>query len=369
MPQDSLYLINPGMAPSIYSGSEEYEENPRTRTKRRTRSVKRRGARKARRGHRAQKNRMPKRSRRGKIPKGFLKHPPRSWRTRPYHAAAEANPTYRYRRRKARKMSAEANPRKRRKASGRRRVRRSRSRAEANPRHKRGSRRVKRHSRNPGLPFVGGVWYKAPPLSAYRGNLIAGVGLGLLGVVDTQVVGMGVESMVRSFSGGKIPEAGVDAIRILGKIGGGSAISYMIGRFSGKTLYAQFHQAGVIVNVILDVIGTVIKYLVRGSAGIKMPAARASAKARTSGLDPVTLLGLGEISNAYGEFKLFEAVSLGHNLVVLRGNDGSYALGDPVAKEIVLRGDRKYVTAVVGDVMSARRKNASGFGEDYSIEQ
>jgi len=212
---------------------------------------------------------------------------------------------------------------------------------------------------------MGTAWYKAPRPSAYKGNLAAGLGLGALGLVDTHLIGMAVESGIRAIAKGNVPEWGVDAGRIVGKLAIGSGVSWLIAKGSGKTLYGQFHQAGVLLNVGLDAAGTLIKHILRATSPVSMPAKRM----RQNGLDPVSLFGFGEIANAYAESQVHQALAMGHNLIVLQGSDGSYALGDKVAQKILLRGEGKQIRAVVGAAMRATRKGANGLGEDYSVEE
>jgi hypothetical protein len=216
-------------------------------------------------------------------------------------------------------------------------------------------------------------WYSIPSMGMIKAKPWHTLGYGILGLVDTSLIGMGIDYLTEKLSTGEkpvdIPEYGKDAVRIIGKLAGGSAISYMISRKDGT--YASAHQLGVYVSTAFDVVGTSYKYINRYLQGAK-PAE--TLKQPVSPEQPAKLagaiLGFGSIIDAYDEQKLLKALKMDGVVVGSDGN-GRLALASAGTGNIIVQGSVQNVQPLIQKlkrVMFKQNDGKGGMGEDISIE-
>ena len=367
----------------------DYEDNPKKRSKRRKgrKSKKAKAPRKIKRRkvHRKAKKAAPvkvkrKRHKRRKhrastikfieAPKKAKRHKRR--KTRKHKKAVRK---HKRKARKTPKMSFQSNPRRRHK----------RRHARRNPTYPfvTNARKTKRHKRrwkarvwksNPfgsikGMPD----WMKFPSMADVKAKPWHAVGFGLLGIVDTGLIGKGIEYAI-SKSGTAIPEPAADAIRIGGKFAAGTAISFAIAKFGKNNSWAKFHQTGVYIGVIADTVFTVAKYVIRRFGANRYKVTTPIKMPMTAKGIAMNAFGLGSLGDLLEERKLVSALET-DGLVVAGNELGEVALADAVTGDIIVSGPADQMAPVVQAVQGVafytgdvNDDGESGLGEDITVE-
>jgi len=274
------------------------------------------------------------------------------------------------------------------------RRRRKASRYQSNPKHRKQSRRLL-HARiwraNP--MSLGGIkgkifgphWYNLPTMEQLKFQPWHAVGFGVLGLVDSSLIAMGVDYVFTKYGAKvKLPEPAKDITRIVvGRIIGGSAISYGIAKFGKNTMWAKFHQTGVYAGVILDVVGTSIKYIMRAVKGkkVKLAGEIPFQPQMNAQRFAASCFGLGSIMGAVEEQKLIASIQA-DGIVVATNGEGKVALANANTGEIIVSGPAESMTPIVqavqgvaiaydgdveGGVDGAVNPYARGYGAQHPV--
>jgi hypothetical protein len=376
----------------------DYEDNPKRKRRKGSRKGKKAKSGKPRRHKRRKGGRKAKKAVAPAAPKKRRKRRAKKAGRRKKRRARKVikfveapKKTRRHRRRKASKKKAVRKHKKRRKSK------KAKTMAfESNPRKKRRSRRkhyasnpVKRKHRRKKLRWKAKAW-KSNPFASIKGipawmklpskneigkgwGAAKNIGFGILGVVDTGLIGKGVEMAIMKFAP-TIPEPGVDVIRIASKFAAGTAISYGIQKFGKNTTWAKFHQTGVYIGVIADTVFTVAKYLIRqfGGTRYKLPAP-IKMPLSVKGI-AMNAFGLGSLGDLLEERKLVSALET-DGLVVAGNEMGEVCLANATTGDIIISGPADSMAPVVQAVQGVAfytgdtdDDSESGLGEDITVE-
>lgn len=399
MEDESWMVENPGRP--ILFNAEDYEENPRGRKRRgrrRKRSMKaivkapkrrRRRAKRAKIVVAAPKKRRRRRARRVKAPKTmkvgrkarrrgrrrskrpftFLK----AWKKkrRGYKPFKTPKGTKFF---MGPKAKFEANPKRKRRRGGRRRKAFSLNFAASNPR-KRYSRR-RHYASNPvsglGGKLTGAKFYMLPTMGELKGQgVVKSVLYGLGGLVTTSLIGMGLEKVCEQ---AKITdEYMVDGTRIFGKLAIGTAISWAMGKYVLKSnTAAKTWQTGVYISTGLDVVGTILKYVTRGTSQVKLGGPIRAPN--TLGNIAMGALGAGSIGNWWYENQVRDAIYKTGRVEVVGNEKGHIGILHPATGKIILSGPEKQMASILGAIQRSVLKVGDdkeqdlGIGEDITIE-
>lgn len=209
-----------------------------------------------------------------------------------------------------------------------------------------------------------------PTMSELKAKPLYSVGFGLLGLVDTGLVGMAMDYGLGKVE--QIPEWGRDAGRIIGKIAVGTLMSHGVSKITHNQSYGKIHQLGVYINTTLDVIGICLKYGQRMLGETKFKVSGGGYKAPINFQHPVrlagTILGFGSILGAWDERKLVQALRA-DGLVVAEGENGQLAIANATDGAILLSGSPSSMAPVIKSVKGFVIGSETGeVGEDISIE-
>jgi len=217
--------------------------------------------------------------------------------------------------------------------------------------------------------IFGPNWYNLPNMAQIKYQPWHALGFGILGVVDTSLIGMGIDYAFTKYKGKvKIPEPAKDITRIIvGKVIGGSLISFGIAKVSKNTMWAKFHQTGVYVSTILDVVGTSIKYIMRavkakGKGGKKVKIGEEGIPFQphmSAGRFAASMMGMGSIMGAWEEQKLLASIQA-DGIVVATNGGGQVALANANTGEIIVSGPAE----AMGDIVQAVQGVAIAYDGD-----
>ena len=396
------YLVNPEEEDEavLFNSDgdlEDYEENPRRRKKR---GGKKRGGRK--RSHRRRKSESNAWKGHPRLHKRAAK---KAWRRRRKRRAAEENPKRkgkksgkkrkgskrrgRKRRRVIRLIDVKAIKHKRHKRRGRKRGRKSKKGGrkrkstrrrkakmafagyeENSPRRRRHKRR--HYAANPKRTNKKRYWraavYRANPEKfwdprglwpAVKAKPWHHVGFGILGAVDTGLIGMAVDMGMSKVD---IPEWAKDTTRIVTRIGVGSVISYGIAKFTKVQSYGQAHQIGVYFTTTVDIIGTIVKYVQRAMSSKTVKITGPINAPLTPTRAVASMFGFGSLMGAMDENKLIEALTQ-DGLVVAQGDNGALALANANTGKIIISGSEKAMMPVIQSVSGIQVNSGTKPGE------
>jgi hypothetical protein len=229
--------------------------------------------------------------------------------------------------------------------------------SEENPRRRRHKRR--HYASNPKRAHKKRYWrasvYRANPegfwnpkgiMSAAKAKPWHHLGFGILGAVDTGLIGMGIEMGLTKVD---MPEWAKDTTRIVVKVGVGSVISYGIAKFTKVKSYGQAHQIGVYFNTTIDIIGTVVKYVQRAMSSSTVKITGPINAPLTPTRAVASMFGFGSLVGAMDENKLIKALTQ-DGLVVAQGDKGQLALADVQTGKIIISGPEKAMMPVIQTV-------------------
>jgi hypothetical protein len=168
------------------------------------------------------------------------------------------------------------------------------------------------------------------------------IGVTALGLIDTSLIGMATDYACDQT--GKCAEWQKDTVRLVTKLGVGTALSYGVDKAANS--FGRYHQIGVYIGTGLDIIGTVIKYGRRNwkvsGIGYQIPMTPMNTVGK--------IFGLGSILTAVGEAKVARSLEQG-GLIVARGDNGDMALAT-TGGEIVVSGPAKSMVPVPSPTIS-----------------
>jgi len=193
-----------------------------------------------------------------------------------------------------------------------------------------------------------------PKLTGYTQEPMYAFGVGLLGIVDTGLIGMALDAGCSKFA----CQWKKDACRIVGKIGFGTLVSYAVSKGTHKPYLGQYHQMGVYFNTILDVVGTIAKHYLASKQPKSTPEVTQTGyynSPMTAGTAAMNILGFGQINNALGQSKINKALATG-GIVVAKGDNGQVALANTKG-EILVSGPADAMQPVIQGVVGKTNVN------------
>ena len=404
--EDESWMVeNPGR-PLLFH-AEDYEENPKRRGRRRKRTAKamvkapRRHRR--RRTHRAKiavvapkpKRHRRRRAHRAKAPKAMkvgrkARRRGRRRSKRPFTFLK----AWKHKRRGYKpfktpkgtkffmgpKSKFEENPRRKRRRGGRRRKAFSLNFAASNPKRRFSKRR--HYASNPLAKLNGGKFYNLPTMGELKGQgAVKSILFGFGGLVTSNLVGMGIDYAFQKYSESIVGKEGavapseymVDGARIFGKLAIGSAISWAMGKYVLKSnVAAKTWQTGVYIATGLDIAGTIVKYLTRSTAQVKLGGPiRAPA---TLGNVAMGVLGAGSFGSWWYENQVRDAIYKTGRVEVVGNEKGHVGIMHPGTGKIIMSGPEKQMASVLGAIQKSVLKTGNDLeqdkviGEDITIE-
>lgn len=261
------------------------------------------------------------------------------------------------------------------KGSGWKRPRRSRTMRRATlvnpPRHRRRARHRRRYRSNPAKFKLSGKSVSAiAKWSDYKAKPVEGVVFTVTGWAGTSLIGVGVDMVLGGVKWDNTAREPVfDGIRIGAKVLGGTAWAWGTARLAKwlvKGIDAgrvqKFSQTGTVVSVVLDIIGTILKYAFRATAKVSGVAVSPLGRYRLNGLRGWTweMLGFGQVRTAWLERQIRDAFLEGHEIAVYEGDGGVGMLKDEVAGTVLVTGKIEGVKAIAGYLAS--------MGEEITVE-
>lgn len=276
---------------------------------------------------------------------------------------------------KRRKKGYEENPRR----SRRRRVRREYNENRRRRRARRG------YKENPRRRRKGKEDYENNPASilslpkwrSYKADPMKGAVVTTLGIVDTSLIGYGVDYALRQVKFFKNKEMALDGIRIASKFGIGSLVSIGVSHIARSGEVGRQHQLGVYISTIADGVGTVAKYVIRKIKGIASESLMPQLPMSGLGNIALNTFGMGQIAQAFGEYKVWNAIGNGQGIVI--GQDegtGEIALLNGQSGEVLMKGDAVSIGEIINTIGQAKIESSSVqggsrapvTGEDITIE-
>jgi len=241
--------------------------------------------------------------------------------------------------------------------------------------------RRRRYRRNPALP-VKGIFgqFKAtvvtfPKLADYKSKPLHGVGFGILGLIDSAIYGAIVD-LVTKPKGKEVKAAvspGRDIARILTKFLGGTLTSMGVAHLTKDKKNGTFHQLGVTVCTILDLVGTGIKHATRAQAGLLTKGFNGQIELTPTVRNvAIELLGFGQIDRAWAERNIIVALKKGIPISVWKAPAGyGYIKNDKTGK-ILITGSLSGIQDLAGRLSGVNPKqfgaNVPAIGEDITVE-
>jgi len=166
-----------------------------------------------------------------------------------------------------------------------------------------------------------------------------------------------------------------DASRILIKTGVGLGTAYALGKATKNDVVMKFATLGTVLAVVLDIVGTIAKYVIGwkspfSESTIVMPAFMGTSGKNQALMAGAHLAGFGAMHEAYHHRKVLMGAHSPQGMKVLQGPDGSLHLVHPQAG-IIQSGNEHAVIGTYHRLMGAHFSGLarrSGFGEMMSIE-
>jgi len=248
-------------------------------------------------------------------------------------------------RKKGRKKRASSNPKRRRK-KGRKRERassnpkrklgrkRKRRKASANPRrrkrhykkrYKSNPKRRRKAYRNPmklplpkGMQGIKKIAFYKPNLVDYKKAPLPGIGLTLLGWIDTSIYGLIIDLATTGMKKDTYTSTLRDVVRWIGKFCLGTLTGFAIAKITKKEKFGQFHQTGVYISMIFDLIGTAIKHASRVQKGIAFQGFEGVDFSPTIPNIAIEMFGFGQIHRALAERKIVISLQKGEGISVVK---------------------------------------------------
>jgi len=233
---------------------------------------------------------------------------------------------------------------------------------------KRAVRKYKKYKKNPGLNFKKDVGILRPAgIKAWKQKPMQHIGISLLGVIDTSLIGWGIElglGKIKQLDGG----VKRDVVRIISKLFVGTLVSYGIAKMTKNTKYGKLHQTGVYISVGLDIIGTLIKHYTGKKIEMLVPGMKGS----NLGFMPIPretffeVFGFGQIRRGYLLGKVSKAIQSGNQLAVVQ-TQGYSGIRNMTTGEMLIKGTHDGISNFAGGILFETDGNR--FGETISVEE
>jgi len=238
--------------------------------------------------------------------------------------------------------------------------------------------RSRRHRSNPRWGFKGvKECWKLPRKGDFtKHNAGAAIGGILGGLILPSLVGYAWEYGLNKLDTSKVIPAEykgyvVDVSRILIKTVSGMGMAYAFAKITKRPVVGKFFMLGTVIAVILDIIGTVAKYVMKQVVTTIIPPAVQDIIDMMTPKLPFTgygiaihALGFGQIHHAYTMGKIAKAAPHMQGVRILAGPKGNHILVGPYG--VIRKGDARTISGTYRAMAMANVRGS--FGDMVTVE-